>query len=136
MIDSFLNQYLLSKTKDFPWTSQENLIDERLTQQGYRIIRRFVHDNLFSHFQRESFLFFFRNSPAPANDQTSKKPFDFMKALKSIFVPSIHRQMANVLQTMREEERALLLRWSADVENNVENILKLKNGITSDHTVS
>ena len=40
VIDSFLNQYTLSKSGEFPWVQQENLISERLTRQGYRIIRR------------------------------------------------------------------------------------------------
>ena len=40
IIDSFLNQYTLSKSKEFPWIQQENVIAQRLIQQGYRIFRK------------------------------------------------------------------------------------------------
>ncbi len=40
VIDSFLSQYILSETKEFPWTHQEEIITKRLTDKGYRVFRR------------------------------------------------------------------------------------------------
>lgn len=40
VIDSFLTQYILSTSREFPWVQQEDTIAKRLTEQGYRILRR------------------------------------------------------------------------------------------------
>ena len=40
VIDSFLNQYILSQNKEFPWSHQEEVITQRLTEKGYRVFRR------------------------------------------------------------------------------------------------
>ena len=40
IIDSFLSQYLSSQNKEYPWTQQEETINKRLTDKGYRIFQR------------------------------------------------------------------------------------------------
>ncbi|CAF0966269.1 unnamed protein product [Adineta steineri] len=107
VIDSFLNQYILSQSKKFPWVEQENIIAERLTEQGYRIIRRFEKEN------------------KSEEEKAAKKKFNLKKSLHNFVQPSIYRRMTVVLQSMGEDERALLLRWSGNVDLDPDALLHL-----------
>ncbi|CAF4442256.1 unnamed protein product, partial [Rotaria sp. Silwood2] len=107
VIDSFLNQYTLSKSKEFPWMQQENLIAERLTRQGYRIIRRY--DNI------------------KQSEEVTKKKFNLLEKLRAFVQPSVYRRMTVILQTMADEERALLLHWRGNVDIDPIALLNLTN---------
>ncbi|CAF0844052.1 unnamed protein product [Rotaria sordida] len=107
VIDSFLNQYILSKSKEFPWIEQENLIAERLTQQGYRVIRRY--DN------------------SKQSGTRTRKKFNLLEQLRTFVQPSIYRRMTVVLQSMAEDENALLLHWCGDVDIDPVALLNLTN---------
>ncbi|CAF3465212.1 unnamed protein product [Rotaria sp. Silwood1] len=107
VIDSFLNQYILSKSKEFPWMEQENVIAERLTQQGYRIIRRY--DN------------------TKQSEGGTKKKFNLLEKLRAFVQPSIYRRMTVILQTMADDEHALLLQWRGDVDIDPVALLNLTN---------
>ncbi|CAF4788724.1 unnamed protein product [Rotaria socialis] len=107
VIDSFLNQYTLSKSKEFPWIQQENIIAGRLKGKGYRVIRRY--DN------------------AEHSEEVTRGKFSFLKALQAFIRPSVYRRMTVVLETMRDEERTLLLRWSGHVDTDPTALLNLTN---------
>ncbi|CAF3508296.1 unnamed protein product [Rotaria sp. Silwood1] len=107
VIDSFLNQYILSKSKEFPWMEQENVIAERLTQHGYRIIRRYDNTKL--------------------SEGGAKKKFNLLEKLRAFVQPSIYRRMTVILQTMADDEHALLLQWRGDVDIDPVALLNLTN---------
>jgi hypothetical protein len=59
-------------------------------------------------------------------DQT-KKRFNLLASLRASVQPSIYRRMTIVLQSMGDEERALLLRWTGNVDVDHDALLNLTN---------
>ncbi|CAF0832205.1 unnamed protein product [Adineta ricciae] len=105
VIDSFLNQYTLSKSKEFPWVEQENIITDRLTRQGFRVIRRY--DDM------------------KRSEGERKKKFNLLDSLRAFVKPSISRRMTTILESSRDDEHTLLLRWSGHVDIDPDALLHL-----------
>ncbi|CAF1140868.1 unnamed protein product [Adineta steineri] len=58
-------------------------------------------------------------------EKAAKKKFNLKKSLHNFVQPSIYRRMTVVLQSMGEDERALLLRWSGNVDLDPDALLHL-----------
>ncbi|UJR32188.1 hypothetical protein I4U23_019652 [Adineta vaga] len=105
VIDSFLNQYTLSKSKEFPWVEQENIIAERLSRHGFRIIRRY--DDI------------------KKSEEERKQKFNLLNSIRAFVKPSINRRMTTILESLHDEEHALLLRWSGHMDIDPDALLHL-----------
>jgi hypothetical protein len=74
--------------------------------------------------------FFYRYDTAMKSEEENKKKFNLLESLRASVRPSVYRRMTIILQSMGEEERALLLRWSGNVDIDPDTLLNLTNGTT------
>ena len=75
-------------------------------------------------------MFGCRYDTAAPGEEPKKKKFNLLASIRSLLEPSVYRRMTVVLQSMNEEEHALLLRWSGNADADPESILNLTNGTT------
>ncbi len=115
VIDSFLSQYILSQSKEFPWTHQEEIITTRLTDDDFSLMIHFC-------------LVRYHN-PEESEDE-EKKPFSISEFIRASLQPSMYRRLAILLQNLMDDEHIFLLRWSGNTDIDPEALLNLTNDTT------
>ncbi len=73
---------------------------------------------------------FYRYDTAKKSEEEQKQKFSLLESIRASIRPSIYRRMTIILESMREEERALLLRWSGNVDIDPDALLNLTKGTT------
>lgn len=73
-------------------------------------------------------FFFLRLRYDHEQESRAERPkFNLLSTLRALVTPSAYRRMTVVLQTMTDDERGLLLRWSGHVDTDPTALLNLIN---------